>query len=59
MTGIHLGGLTMSALSGLIVAAVGYTQFFFVLALFAILMVLVSIGLFRGEWILADAPGPG
>jgi len=57
MTGIHLGGLGMAALSGLIVAAVGYPEFFFALAFFAVLMILVSIGMFRGDWISAGSPG--
>jgi len=55
MTGIHLGGLAMSAVSGMIVASVGYRMFFVNQTLFACLMFPVSLILFRGSWI----PGAG
>lgn len=53
MTGIHLGGMIMACLSGVIVAAVGYPVFFLAQVLFAGLMILITAGLFRGDWISA------
>lgn len=53
MTGIHIGGLAMASLSGMVVAAMGYFHFFLGLALFSVLMILVSMGLFRGDWIFS------
>ncbi|WP_321414567.1 MFS transporter [uncultured Desulfobacter sp.] len=53
MTGIHVGGLAMAAVSGLIVNKVGYPQFFAYLAIFAAVMIPVSLALFKGDWVKA------
>ncbi len=54
MTGIHLGALLISAVSGILVAAIGYTVFFTVAAVFGMIMIPVSVYLFKGEWIAKD-----
>jgi predicted MFS family arabinose efflux permease len=59
MTGIHLGGLSMSVFSGLIVSAIGYSAFFLIQALFTGLMILVTASLFRGDWIPAGSRTSG
>lgn len=55
MTSIHLGGVGMSAASGLIVAAIGYPAFFLTQTLLACLMIPASIVLFRGDWIFLSS----
>lgn len=60
MTGIHLGGLFMAAISGIIVASIGYATFFAFQAFFCLLMTGVTAYLFRNSWITDathEAPG--
>ena len=52
MTGIHLGALLIAALSGIIVAGIGYTLFFTLAAVFGLLMIPISGHLFKGDWIV-------
>jgi predicted MFS family arabinose efflux permease len=51
ITGIHLGAMLMSAVSGTIVAAIGYTVFFTWQAVFGVAMIVVTATLFKGDWI--------
>jgi predicted MFS family arabinose efflux permease len=52
ITGIHMGAMVVSAISGTLVASIGYTTFFIAQALFGIAMILVSAGLFSDRWIV-------
>ena len=51
MTGIHIGGLAMAAVSGFIVAQTGYPIFFLIQGLIGIALIFITISLFRGRWI--------
>ena len=55
MTAIHLGAMAMMAAGGFIVSAVGYTNFFILQTLIGVSLLVVTVFLFKGDWI----PKPG
>lgn len=59
MTGVHVGGLVMAAVSGFIVAQTGYPLFFFIQGLIGITLVFLTISLFKGTWIPRTSPVEG
>lgn len=59
MTGVHVGGLVMAAVSGFIVAQTGYPLFFLLQGLIGIALVFLTISLFKGAWIPGASPVEG
>lgn len=51
MTAIHVGGIFIAVVSGVIVSTIGYQNFFIAMGVLGILMIPISALMFQGNWI--------